>query len=298
MTDQIPSPIPSNEELAASLVRILNVEPVEKDFFRGIATPKGKGRSFGGQVIGQALMAATGTVGADLSAHSMHAYFIRPGDATLPVLYQVSRDRDGRSFSTRRVVAIQKGQPILNLSASFHGAETGLSHQDDMPNVPAPETLESEEEMGERMADTLPPLFLEWLRMPRPIELRPVQARPPFDRTCRAPQQATWFRARAPIGDDPAMHRAALAYVSDFGLMSTAMLPHGKGFADPDMMFASLDHALWLHDDFRIDDWLLYVMDSPWAGGARGFNRGRIFARDGRLVANVAQEGLMREVAG
>jgi acyl-CoA thioesterase-2 len=283
-------------DLAAWLVGVLNVEPVERDFFRGPATPDGRGRSFGGQVIGQALMAAIRTVDAGRPVHSLHGYFIRPGDATAPVLYQVERDRDGGSFTTRRVVAIQNGAVILNLAASFHVRESGLSHQDAMPDVPGPEAIETEEVLAERMADQLPEGYLRWLRTPRPVDFRPVEPRPPLDRRARPPAQNVWMRVAGPLSDDPAVHRAALAYVSDYGLLGTSVVGHGKAFGDPDMQFASLDHAVWFHDDFRVDDWLLYAMDSPWAGGARGFNRGRIFTRDGRLVASVAQEGLVRKV--
>lgn len=283
-------------DLAAWLVGVLNVEPVERDFFRGPATPDGKGRSFGGQVIGQALMAATGTVDPTRPVHSLHAYFIRPGDATAPVLYKVERDRDGGSFTTRRVVAIQNGAVILNLAASFHVSEPGFSHQDAMPDVPGPDAIETEEIQAERMADQLPEGYLRWLRSPRPVDFRPVEPRPPLNRSPRPPEQRVWMRVAGPLPDDPAVHRAALAYVSDYGLLGTSVIGHGKSFGDPDMQFASLDHAVWFHDDFRVDDWLLYVMDSPWSGGARGFNRGRIFTRDGRLVASVAQEGLVRSV--
>lgn len=283
-------------EQAQWLVGVLDVEPVERDFFRGPATPDGKGRSFGGQVIGQALMAAIRTVDAARPAHSLHGYFIRPGDATAPVLYQVERDRDGGSFTTRRVVAIQNGAVILNLAASFHVTEPGLSHQDAMPDVPPPEDVAPEDVLAERMADQLPEGYLRWLRSPRPVDFRPVDPRPPLDRRPRAPAQNVWMRVAGPLPDDPSLHRAALAYVSDYGLLGTSVVGHGKAFGDPDMQFASLDHAVWFHDDFRVDDWLLYAMDSPWAGGARGFNRGRIFTRDGRLVASVAQEGLVRNV--
>lgn len=283
-------------DLAAWLVGVLNVEPVERDFFRGPATPDGRGRSFGGQVIGQALMAAIRTVADDRPVHSLHGYFIRPGDATQPVLYQVARDRDGGSFTTRRVVAIQNGAVILNLAASFHLREPGLAHQDAMPIVPPPEDVAPEDVLAERMAAELPAGYLAWLRSPRPVDFRPVEPRPPLDRRPRAPGQNVWMRVAGPLPDDPAVHRAALAYVSDYGLLGTAVVGHGKAFGDPDMQFASLDHAVWFHDDFRVDDWLLYAMDSPWAGGARGFNRGRIFTRDGRLVASVAQEGLVRQV--
>ena len=294
MTD--PAPPLSDQDLADRLTRVLTVEQIEQDFYRGIATPQGRVRSFGGQVIGQALMAATMTVDVSRPNHSLHGYFMRPGDATQPVLYRVERDRDGGSFATRRVVAIQHGKPILNLAASFHAPEPGLGHQDQMPDVPAPEDLESEDQIGLRMADSLPEEFLDWLRTPRPVEMRATALRPPFDRSTREATQNTWIRVRGRLSDDPAMHRAALAFASDMGLLGTSMMPYGKAFSDPDMQFASLDHALWIHDDFRMDDWLLYAMDSPWAGGARGFNRGRIFTRDGRLVANVAQEGLVRQI--
>lgn len=286
---------PSTAALMRAFVDVLTVERIEQDFYRGIATPQGRGRSFGGQVVAQALSAAAMTVDSARPAHSLHAYFMRPGDATQPVLYRVERDRDGSSFATRRVVAIQHGKPILNLAASFHGIEPGLSHADAMPQVTPPEDLPTEEELADSRPD-IPDAFRQWLKTPRPVEMRSEQLRPPFDRTPRPPLQNLWFRTKGALGDAPGLHRAALAFISDFGLLGTSMMPHGRAFADPDMQFASLDHALWIHDDFRVDDWLLYAMDSPWAGGARGFNRGRIFTRDGRLVANVAQEGLVRQV--
>lgn len=287
---------PTGQELADDLVRVLQVEKLEENFFQGIAPPGGRGRSFGGQVVGQALMAAIETVDSDRPAHSLHAYFMRPGDATKPVLYQVERDRDGGSFATRRVVAIQHGQPILNLAASFHRVETGFHHQDEMPDVPAPEDLESEVELAARFKGELPPAYKEWLTVPRPVEMRPVEVRFPLDRNPRKAWQAVWFRVRGSVGENLAMHHAALAFASDYGLLATSMMPHGKGFPDHDMQLASLDHTLWIHDEFKVDEWLLYVMDSPWSGGARGFNRGSVFTRDGRLVASVAQEGLIRQV--
>ncbi|WP_457772740.1 acyl-CoA thioesterase [Phycobium rhodophyticola] len=240
-------------------------------------------------------MAATRTVDADRPVHSLHAYFMRPGDATEPVLYQVERDRDGRSFATRRVVAIQHGKPILNLAASFAVLEPGLSHQDTMPDVPAPDSLPTERELLETFEGDVPELFRKWTRVPRPVEIRPVTKRPPLTRD-PVHEQIYWFRIPGKLGDDPQLHRAALAFASDMGLLGTSAHVHAKAFADSDMQFASLDHAMWIHDDFRADDWLLYVMDSPWAGGARGFNRGRIFTRDGRLVANATQEGLIRQI--
>ncbi|MGC8201150.1 acyl-CoA thioesterase II [Aliiroseovarius sp. PTFE2010] len=286
--------LPTAREMADRLVRILSVEPVERNFFSGIATPDGEGRVFGGQIIGQAMMAATATIEDDRECHSMHAYFMRPGDATKPVLYQVERDFDGRSFATRRVIAIQQGRPILNFATSFHTPEAGFHHQDDMPDVPPPEDLESEDQLAERYKDKLPPHLLRFMRFNRPVELRPTELLAPFVTDPHPPVQHVWFRTKGPIGNDPKLHRAALAYTSDMGLLGAVSSPHGKTFADVDMQFASLDHALWIHQDFRMDDWMLYAMDSPWSGGARGLARGRIYTRDGQLVANVAQEGLVR----
>jgi acyl-CoA thioesterase-2 len=287
----------SDTDLIRHFEATLRLEPIESNHFRGNALPGARGRTFGGLVIAQALMAATATVGDERPAHSLHGYFMRPGDALAPVLYQVERDRDGKSFATRRVIAVQNGQPILNLAASFHRPEEGWSHQDAMPDVPAPETLPSDRDIARSMPDALPPALLEFYLRDRPVEIRPVTLRPPFRRGKAEAHQAVWFRTSGKLSADPAIHRAALVFSSDFGLLSTALLPHDKSFADGDVMTASLDHAVWLHDDFRADDWLLYVMDSPWSGGARGFNRGRIYTRDGRLVANAAQEGLMRPVA-
>ncbi|MGH1424316.1 MAG: acyl-CoA thioesterase [Pseudooceanicola sp.] len=275
---------------------VLDVERVEDNFFRGIATPSGHGRSFGGQVIGQALMAATRTVETDRPAHSLHAYFMRPGNAAEPVLYQIERDRDGGSFTTRRVVAVQAGRPILNMACSFQIEEPGLSHQDDMPEVPGPDGLENEQELAQRYGDEIDPGFRKFLLKRRPIEVRPCELRPPFAQTGPLKRQAAWMRARVEMPDDRLLHRSALAYTSDMGLLGSSLTRSGVGFGRRDMMVASLDHALWIHGDFRMDEWLLYDMDSPWAGGARGFTRGRIFTRDGRLVANVAQEGLIRQI--
>lgn len=291
-----PRPDTPRPDADTSLLRLLTVERLETNFFRGIATPGGRGRSFGGQVIGQALTAATQTVDAARPAHSLHAYFMRPGDAAAPVLYQVERDMDGRSFSTRRVIAIQNGRPILNMAASFHVSEPGLSHQDVMPDVPAPEDLENDAQLAERHRDVLPERFLSHLKWDRPLEIRPVLMRPPYPTDNLDPIQHLWIRVTGSVGDDPAMHRSALAFASDMGLLGVSMVPHARGFASADIQAASLDHAMWIHGDFRADEWLLYSMDSPWAGGARGFNRGRVFTRDGRLVANTAQEGLIRVV--
>jgi len=278
------------------LTPILDVERVEDNFFLGIATPEGRGRSFGGQVIAQALMAATRTVDPDRTAHSLHAYFMRPGDATKPVLYRIERDRDGGSFNTRRIVAIQSGNPILNMACSFQIEEPGFEHADEMPDVPGPEELLNEQQLAEKYADEVEPGYAKFLKKPRPIEVRPCEIRPPFADTGPLMRQAAWMRARHEMGDDPLMHRAGLAYTSDMGLLGASLTRAGVGFGRRDMMVASLDHALWMHGAFRMDEWLLYDMDSPWAGGARGFTRGRIFTADGRLVANVAQEGLIRKM--
>lgn len=296
MSAETPADWPSPEASAEDFTRLLDVEKLEENFFLGANRPGERGRAFGGQVIGQALMAANNTVDPAQRAHSLHAYFMRPGDATKPVLYRVERDRTGRSFATRRVIAIQSGQPILNMAASFHFPEEGLHHQVPMPDVPAPEDLPTELELAAAHEADLPERYLAFLRSPRPIEMRPCSLRPPFKDAERVPQANVWIRARGRLGDAPALHAAGLAFSSDMGLLTVAMIPHGKAFSDPDMQFASLDHALWLHDDFRMDDWLLYAMDSPWSGGARGFSRGRIYARDGRLVADVAQEGLVRQI--
>jgi acyl-CoA thioesterase II len=291
--DAAPPP-PSPQETVDRLVRLLDVEEIDTDLYRGARLPEGRGRVFGGQVIAQALTAAMRSVEGGKVAHSLHAYFMRAGDEALPIVYRVERDFEGRSFATRRIIALQRGQPILNMAASFQTPEEGLSHQDPMPDAPDPETLESEVALmrREREAAGLP--MEPWFARARPIEIRPVQPRSILHPEPREPRFCVWFRAVAPAGDDPDVHRAILAYASDMALLSTAMLPHGVIWTTPGMQSASLDHAVWLHEPARADDWLLYATDSPWSGHARGFNRGRIFSRDGRLVASVAQEGLIR----
>ncbi len=288
MTDATPA------DLAQGLVDLLEIEELDTDLYRGKRQPGGVGRVFGGQVIAQALQAAQRSTDAPKTAHSLHAYFMRPGDEALPILFRVVRDFDGRSFATRRVIAMQKGKPILNMACSLQAPEEGLTHQDAMPDVPPPEDLKSESELRAASAAQIPERFRAIFARQRPIEIRPVVQRDWLSPVARPPQQQNWFRVVAPVGDDPAMHRAILAYASDMLLLGTATLPHGVNWLTPGFQTASLDHALWLHEDFRADDWLLYTCDSPWAGHARGFNRGRIFARDGRLVASVAQEGLIR----
>ncbi|RJF80534.1 acyl-CoA thioesterase II [Oleomonas cavernae] len=280
-------------ELVERMVRLLDVEEIDTDLYRGPRSirPNMQGRVFGGQVIAQALVSASRSVEEGRVAHSLHAYFMRAGDPAHPIIYQVMRDYDGRSFATRRVVALQHGKPILNLAASFQVPEGGMAHQAAMPEVPLPEALMSEADYWAQHGDSLRPGVKDNLIQPRPVEFRIVH--PPV-RGPRPAQQRGWFRAAAPLGDDPALHRAVLAFASDMMLLHTSTLPHGVSWMTHSVQTASLDHALWLHEDFRADDWLLYATESPWAGHARGFNRGQIFARDGRLVASVTQEGLIR----
>ncbi|WP_375176112.1 acyl-CoA thioesterase [Pseudooceanicola sp.] len=292
MTDTAETQHPMPDQL----VQILNVERIEDNFFRGIETPNGEGRMFGGQVLGQALMSAIQTVDGGKVNHSLHAYFMRPGDATKPVLYRVERDMDGNSFATRRVIAIQNGQPILNLAASFQVQEEGFSHATEMPaDVPMPEDCMSEKEMVETYEGELPDSFRRFMRWNRPVEMRPCQPLPPFIDTPVKGETYRWIKTKAPLPDDPNLHRGALVYASDMGLIGAALAVHGINFHTVGMRVASLDHSMWIHGDFRVDDWLLFCMESPWTGGGRGLTRGRFFTRDGRLVATLAQEGMTRQ---
>lgn len=277
----------------SQLIALLDLEAVEVNIFRGISPKDRSQRVFGGQVLGQALVAATRTV-EDRLCHSLHAYFLLAGDPKVPILYEVDRSRDGRSFSSRRVVAIQHGRPIFHLSASFQVAETGLEHQIDPPNVPPPEDLPSEDDFRRQMADSVPEQYREHFLRKRPIELRPVDRGDIFRPEKRPPHQSVWVRATGPLPDEIALHQCVLAYASDMTLLDTALMPHGIGWFSDKIQMASLDHAMWFHRRFRADEWLLYVQDSPSASGARGFNRGLIYTREGKLIASVAQEGLMR----
>jgi len=276
------------------LVDLLTLEAIEENLFRGRSQDLGFRQLFGGQVLGQSLSAASQTVEEARHVHSMHGYFLRPGDAALPVVYQVDRVRDGGSFSTRRVTAIQKGNPIFTCSASFQYDEQGFEHQSTMPQVVGPENLPSELELTQQRAHLLPEHMREKLLCPKPIEVRPVTEKDPYNPQPADPIKYVWFRADGDLADVPALHKYLLAYASDFGLLTTSMLPHGKSVWQKDMQVASLDHALWFHADLRADDWLLYAMDSPWAGNSRGFSRGSVFNRAGQLVASVTQEGLIR----
>jgi acyl-CoA thioesterase-2 len=277
----------------ATLLSILDLERLEENLYRGLSPQVGWQRVFGGQVIGQALVAAARTV-EGRTAHSLHAYFMRPGDPAVPIIYEVDRIRDGKSFATRRVVAIQHGAAIFSMSVSFQVAEEGLDHQIPMPKVPAPEELPSEAELKALFLASAPEPVRRYWQRERPIEFRPVDLRHYSTREPLEPVQQVWVRATGPLPDDPEIHRCVLAYASDMTLLDTALFAHGRGIFDHDLQAASLDHALWFHRPFRVDDWLLYAEDSPSASGARGFTRGSLFSRDGRLVASVAQEGLIR----
>jgi acyl-CoA thioesterase-2 len=280
-----------------TLLSILDLESLEHNLFRGKSPQVGWQRVFGGQVVGQALVAAARTVD-DRTVHSLHAYFMRPGDPAVPIVYQVERLRDGNTFTTRRVTAIQHGQPIFTMAASFQIEEPGFDHQLPMPRVPMPEDLPSEAQLKDLyLHRAAPPVRGYWER-PRPIELRPVDLRHYISRDRLDPTQSVWVRAAGPLPDDRHIHRAVLAYLSDMTLLDTALFAHGRVIFDQDLQVASLDHAIWFHRPFRADEWLLYAEDSPSASGARGFTRGSLFSRDGKLVASVAQEGLIRQHRG
>jgi acyl-CoA thioesterase-2 len=276
------------------LVSLLSLEPIEENLFRGPSQDLGFRQLFGGQVLGQSLSAASQTVEEARHVHSLHGYFLRPGDAQLPVVYQVDRVRDGGSFSTRRVTAIQKGQPIFTCSASFQYDEKGFEHQRPMPDVVGPENLPSELELMRQREHLIPEHMKDKLLCPKPIEFRPVTEKDPYNPVPGEPVQYIWFRADGSLPDTPALHKYLLAYASDFNLLTTSLVPHGKTVWQKDMQIASLDHSLWFHGELRADEWLLYAMDSPWAGNSRGFSRGSVYNRAGQLVASSSQEGLIR----
>ncbi|HYM17090.1 MAG TPA: acyl-CoA thioesterase II [Micropepsaceae bacterium] len=281
------------QETLTALLALLDIEDIDTDIFRGLSPKDRWQRVFGGQVLGQALVAASRTVEGRI-CHSLHGYFIRPGDPKAPILYQVDRSRDGTSFSARRVVAIQHGAQIFTMSASFQVPEQGLEHQLPMPDVPDPDSLKTEREWRIEVASDLPERARAWFMRARPIEIRAVEPRNRFAEGKRSPHQMVWVRAVGSLPDQPALHQCVLAYASDMTLLDTSLLPHGLTLFNNSLQLASLDHAMWFHRPFRADEWLLYVQDSPSASGARGFNRGMIFRRDGALAASVAQEGLVR----
>lgn len=275
------------------LIELLKLEPIGQLRYRGLSQDLGYPKVFGGQVIGQALSAAIQTLDSRLP-HSLHSYFLRPGDASRPIEYEVEVIRDGRSFSVRRVIASQFGKPILAMTASFQKEESGLEHQDAMPNVPGPEVLEPELKLYRDHAEEIPARVRALFTAERPIEYRIVEAQNPFRPRHGIAKRHMWIRSNGKLPDDPLIHQSMLAYTTDYGFLETALMPHGISLMQPGLSIASLDHAIWFHRPFRLDDWLLYVADSPSASGARGFVRGQIFERSGRLVASTAQEGLIR----
>jgi acyl-CoA thioesterase-2 len=279
----------------SDLITLLALERLDRDRFRGRSQNLGWGAIFGGQVLGQALSAATQTVDPTRAVHSLHGYFLRAGELDRPILYDVDRLRDGRSFSSRRVTALQDGAAIFCLECSFQVEEEGLEHQDPMPEVPAPEELVSERDLALAVADRLPEALRAMATAERPIEIRPVERRNPLRPKATPPLRHQWYRAIDRLPDEPALHRFLLAYASDFSFLGTSMDPHGVSWLTPGMQVVSLDHAMWFHRPFRMDEWLLYVVDSASASGGRGLVRGRFFDRAGRLVASCAQEGLIRK---
>jgi len=283
------------KRLLDDLLKVMTLERLELDLFRGESRDIGSPQVFGGQVLGQALMAATATV-ENRVVNSLHAYFLRRGDFNAPIVYEVDRARDGNHFSTRRIVAIQHGAQIFNMSASFQTPESGVEHQLAMPDVPPPEELPNFDDQVRDLLPQLPASMRRALEQKRPFEFRPVQP-PSFLKPQKSPPlKHMWFRAVAKLPDDEPLHRCLLAYASDFHLLDTAMMPHALSLTSPQVMIASIDHAMWFHRDVRVDDWLLYSTDSPSASGSRGFARGSVFSRDGRLIASTSQEGLVRVI--
>jgi acyl-CoA thioesterase-2 len=281
------------EHTISELLELLTLEQLEVNLFRGTSRDIGTERVFGGQVLAQAVLAANQTV-EDRLVHSLHAYFLRAGDHEAPIVYDVDRSRDGRSFTARRVVAIQHGRPIFTLAASYQLEQDGVEHQFEMPEVPSPEQMEETPVIPRELLDNAPQKLRRWFTRFGPFEFRPVVDQNPFDPVPKPPFKQFWFRLKGEMDDDQAMHRALLAYASDFHLIGTATLPHGMSFIKGNVSMASLDHAMWFHRPVRVDDWLLYDCDSPSASGSRGLARGMIYNREGTLVASAAQEGMIR----
>jgi len=285
----------SKNSAMGKLVNTLELEQLEQNLFRGRSPDDGWQRVFGGQVVGQALRAATHTVKGRF-AHSLHAYFMRPGDPKIPIIYEVEQTREGRSFATRRVIAIQHGKPIFTMSCSFHLDEPGFEHQIDMPEVPGPNELPSEDEMRDRLLNDMPDPIRAYWQQERPVEVRPVDINRFLSPREASPVQHVWMRPTGTMPDDLDIHQCAIAFATDIALLDTALVPHGRMIFDPRLALASIDHALWFHKPVRFDDWMLYSTDSPIASGARGFTRGTLFTLSGELVASAAQEGLIRDL--
>ncbi|MCP5397427.1 MAG: acyl-CoA thioesterase II [Sphingomonadaceae bacterium] len=297
MPDPVSINHPTAEQQVADLVLLLDLQPKGSDRFEGRRRKDGIGRVFGGQVIAQALAAAERTVDDERVPHSLHAYFLRGGSEDHTICYQVDRQFDGRSFSNRRVVAGQQGNPILNLTASFQRPQDGVHHQmPPMPDVPLPEELTSAEELQRDYWGQLTEIERFMAKRPRPFEMRPVNPHSILRRETAEPVQHIWLRTKAPLPHEDRIHRAVLAYVSDMYLLGTALLPFRLSPFRGEVKMASLDHAIWFHEPFHADDWLLYSMDAPWSGHSRGYTRGQFFSRDGRLVASTSQEGMLRKL--
>ncbi|GDY26605.1 MULTISPECIES: acyl-CoA thioesterase II [unclassified Agarivorans] len=277
------------------LLELLTLERIEEGLFRGCSQDLGFGAVFGGQVMGQALSAAKETVDEKRQVHSFHSYFLRPGDPNHRIVYDIESIRDGRSMSTRRVKAIQFGKPIFYMTASFQEPTIGFEHQDEMPQVPAPEELQSEQEYAFQLRDQLPDAVRDKFICDKPLEMRPVSFVNPLQPEKLEAKRCVWFKANGQMPDDGRIHRYLLAYASDFNFLPTALQPHGRSFIEPSIQTATIDHSMWYHQDFRLDEWLLYVVDSPAASQGRGLVRGQFFTREGKLVASTIQEGLIRE---
>jgi acyl-CoA thioesterase-2 len=287
---------PQGQAALDQLISILDLEELELNLFRGRTPKEDRVRVFGGQVAGQALVAAGRTVEDGVVVHSLHSYFLRPGDPSIPIVYQVERLRDGKSFTTRRVTAIQHGLPIFNLSASFQRPEQGIEHQIEMPAAPDPESLMTFRQRVEPYLERAHPDLRKWMQRERPIDMRYVNPPDYLNPEKRPPNQLVWIRADGTLPDDPMLlHQCIVAYASDMTLIDTATLPHAIPWFDPHVQMASLDHAMWFHRPFRADEWLLYAQESPTATGARGFTTGRLYTRAGVHVISVAQEGLIRQ---
>ncbi|MFM2480246.1 acyl-CoA thioesterase II [Celerinatantimonas sp. YJH-8] len=283
-------------KILKDLLDLLSLERIEQGLFRGKSQDLGLGAVFGGQVMGQGLSAAKETVPESRRAHSLHAYFLRPGDTDHAIVYEVENLRDGKSISTRRVTAIQFGRPIFHMTASFQDEEKGFEHQDVMPEVPAPEQLQSEQEHAFSLRENFPSELCNRFICDKPIDIRPVRFVHPLEPEVREPKRCMWMKANGIMPDDIRIHRYLLAYASDYNFLPTALLPHGRSFFDPALQVATIDHSMWFHHPFRLDDWLLYVTDSPVASSGHALVRGQFFNRDGVLVASTAQEGLIRQL--
>jgi acyl-CoA thioesterase-2 len=277
------------------LLSLLDLETIEEGLYRGDSQDLGFKAVFGGQVMGQALSAAKETIVEERLVHSLHSYFLRPGDAAKPIVYDVENIRDGKSFSTRKVKAIQNGKPIFYMTVSFHNEEPGVTHQASMPNVPGPENLRSSLEFYRENANLIPEKIRDKVLCDKPIEMRPVNFQSPFKPEVTLANRYVWFKANGEMPNDPRIHKYLLAYASDFEFLPTALQPHGLSFMQPNMQVATIDHAMWFHREFRMDEWILYAIDSPSASGGRGLVRGQFFNQDGVLIASTMQEGLIRQ---